>query len=129
MGDGLRIANVAGDGGGVGKPRGEAVERALVAGGEDEMEAAFGERLGDGQTEAARGSGDDSELGACGHQKPLGAFWRSRERNSLRVSCWRKTPSMAEVTAAECCFSTPRIIMQRWRASMTTPTPCGWMIS
>ncbi len=34
--------------------------------------------------------------------------------NSIRVDCRvRKTPSMAEVTALEFCFSTPRIIMQR----------------
>ena len=37
----------------------------------------------------------------------------------------RKAPSMAEVTAFEFCFSTPRISMQRWTASMTTPTPRG----
>ena len=30
---------------------------------------------------------------------------------------------MALVIAPECCFSTPRIIMQKWRASHTTPTP------
>ncbi len=40
--------------------------------------------------------------------------WRIRERNSVRVSSsLRKQPSMDEVTAEECCFSTPRIIMQR----------------
>src|SRR3989304_4494766 len=34
--------------------------------------------------------------------------------NSIRADCRvRKTPSMAEVTAFEVCFSTPRIIMQR----------------
>ena len=44
------------------------------------------------------------------------------DRNSLRVSfSWRKQPSMEDVTAAECCFSTPRIIMQRWRASIDEP--------
>jgi hypothetical protein len=31
------------------------------------MESAFRESLGDGETEAARGSGDESELGSCGH--------------------------------------------------------------
>ena len=52
--------------------------------------------------------------------------WRMSDRNSDRVSSSsRKTPSIDDVTAAECCFSTPRIIMQRWRASITTPTPCG----
>ena len=40
--------------------------------------------------------------------------WRIRERNSVRVSSsLRKQPSMDDVTAEECCFSTPRIIMQR----------------
>ena len=39
---------------------------------------------------------------------------RINDRNSVRVSCSsRKQPSIEEVTAAECCFSTPRIIMQR----------------
>ena len=32
---------------------------------------------------------------------------------------------MALVMAPECCFSTPRIIMQKWRASQITPTPSG----
>ena len=41
----------------------------------------------------------------------------------------RKIPSMALVMAPECCFSTPRIIMQKWRASQITPTPTGSMIS
>jgi len=51
---------------------------------------------------------------------------RINDRNSVRVSCSsRKQPSIDEVTAAECCFSTPRIIMHRWRASITTPTPWG----
>ena len=49
---------------------------------------------------------------------------RTSERNSSRVCLLsRKTPSIALVTAAECCFSTPRITMHRWRASMITPTP------
>ena len=37
----------------------------------------------------------------------------------------RKLPSMQEVFICECCFSTPRIIMHRWLASTTTPTPCA----
>ena len=37
----------------------------------------------------------------------------------------RKSPSIALVMVVEFCFSTPRITMQRWRASMMTPTPCG----
>jgi hypothetical protein len=40
--------------------------------------------------------------------------WRISDRNSLRVSSsLRKQPSIELVTAAECCFSTPRIIMHR----------------
>jgi hypothetical protein len=45
------------------------VERALIARSENEMKSAFGERLGDGQTEAARGSGDQREFRACGHDE------------------------------------------------------------
>src|SRR5258707_1082589 len=51
---------------------------------------------------------------------------RISDTDSPRVSSsLRKHPSIELVTAAECCFSTPRIIMQRCRASITTPTPCG----
>ena len=32
---------------------------------------------------------------------------------------------MALVTVPEYCFSTPRIIMQKWRAPQITPTPSG----
>ena len=47
-------------------------------------------------------------------------------RNSPRVrASSRKTPSIALVTATEFCFSTPRIIMHRCVASITTATPCG----
>src|SRR5438105_9815255 len=49
---------------------------------------------------------------------------RTSERNSLRgCICVVKTPRMAEVTVAECCFSTPRIIMHKCCASIMTPTP------
>ena len=46
--------------------------------------------------------------------------------NSERVR-WLslKDPRMAEVTIAEPCFCTPRIIMQKWLPSSTTATPCG----
>jgi hypothetical protein len=48
------------------------------------------------------------------------------ERNSSRVSLFvRKAPSIALVTVPECCFSTPRIIMQKCCASAMTPTPIG----
>ena len=60
---------------------------ALAAGGEDEMVAAFGEGFGDGETEAARGSGDESELGACGH----GEESSRRRRLGERVGRWRDT--------------------------------------
>src|SRR5215469_3954282 len=122
-------------------------ERLEFTAGDDEI-AAFGrERAGKGQADAAAGSGDDG--GAPGQavtrrvaftgaqlgqdQTPF-ERWRISDRNSERVSSsLRKQPSMEEVTASECCFSTPRIIMQRWRASMTTPTPWGsmtfWMVS
>ena len=33
--------------------------------------------------------------------------------------------ALALVTAAECCFSTPRITMHKCLASITTPTPSG----
>ena len=44
-------------------------------------------------------------------------------RNSSLVSLLRKAPNMEDVIVEECCFSTPRIIMHRCLASMTTPTP------
>ena len=34
-------------------------------------------------------------------------------------------PRSALVTVREFCFCTPRIIMQKWAASITTPTPVG----
>src|SRR4030042_715863 len=50
--------------------------------------------------------------------------------NSIRVDCRvRKTPRMAEGTALEFGFSPPRMIMQRWNASMTTATPWGCSVS
>ncbi len=53
-----------------------------------------------------------------------GAALPMSERNSLLVACEaRKPPSIDDVTTTEFCFSTPRIIKQRWRASTTTPTP------
>ena len=47
-------------------------------------------------------------------------------RNSLRVfSSFRKAPSIALVVATEFNFSTPRMIIQRCCASITTATPSG----
>lgn len=61
---------------------------------------------------------------------PFRYFFPIRLRNSSRVrSSLRKTPSMELVTAKACCFSTPRMAMQRWKASITTATPSGRSIS
>ena len=50
----------------------------------------------------------------------------ARRRNSSRVfASSRNDPSSALVIVFEFCFSTPRIIMQRCIASITTPTPRG----
>ena len=51
-------------------------------------------------------------------------------RNSIRVRAFsRNAPSMELVTQNEFCFSTPRIDMHRWVASMTTATPSGLIFS
>src|SRR2546429_1021058 len=49
--------------------------------------------------------------------------------NSLRVSFFSNSPQKAEVVVTEFCFCTPRIITQRWAASMTTATPSGLRVS
>ena len=55
---------------------------------------------------------------------------RSKARNSERVfSFERKTPSIELVTARVFCFSTPRIIMHKWCASMTQAAPNGFKCS
>jgi len=47
--------------------------------------------------------------------------------NDARVAGWLwKLPSTEEVVMTALAFSTPRIIMQRWRHSMTTPTPSAF---
>jgi len=60
---------------------------------------------------------------------PWGVYGRGEltsARNSSRVCLFsRKSPSMALVVVVEFCFSTPRMTMQRCRASMMTPTPAG----
>src|SRR5256885_470054 len=59
-----------------------------------------------------------------GHLRPI------RFMNSMRVlRSVRKTPSMELVTQVAFCFSTPRIAMHRWNASITTATPCGFSAS
>ena len=70
------------------------------------------------------------------HQDPgprtyVGApFAYAKYRNSSRVlGSSRKPPRSALVIVFEFCFSTPRIIMHRWNASITTPTPAGFSTS
>src|SRR5579871_2738847 len=54
----------------------------------------------------------------------------SSERNSSRATLLlRNSPSMALVTVWGRCFSTPRIIIQKWLASHLTATPRGAMAS
>src|SRR4029453_8085264 len=53
-----------------------------------------------------------------------------RFRNSDRVlASLRNAPNIALVTAREFCFSTPRIDMHRWVASVTTATPSGLILA
>ena len=99
---------------------------------------AAAERARDREPDAARRAGD--ERGAPHERRAPGldvepATARSSvpqrrpcasERNSSRVrASLRKRPRTADVTVCEFCFCTPRIIMQRWYASITTPTPRG----
>jgi len=50
----------------------------------------------------------------------------ARDRNSSRDALFlRNEPSVALVMVEERCFSTPRIIMQKWLASHNTATPRG----
>ena len=53
-------------------------------------------------------------------------LWEMSVMNSSRVR-WseRKIPVKAEVVVADSCFSTPRICMHMWLASITTATPIG----
>src|SRR5690606_20891085 len=68
---------------------------------------------GDRRTSAQEGEAD--------HFRPC-----TRRRNSSRVRpSSRKAPRSADVIVLESCFSTPRIIMQKCAASITTPTPRG----
>ena len=70
-----------------------------------------------------------SRIEIAAAQTPPVPGCRTSVRNSARVSFCRKQPTMALVTVDECCFSMPRIIMHRCRASITTPTPCGAIAS
>ena len=66
-------------------------------------------------------------------QEPALHGWRVVDAKHMRMSGYsarvrsslRNRPSRQEVTVLQFCFSTPRIIMHRWEASMTTPTPIG----
>src|SRR5258706_10288378 len=95
------------------------------------MRAGGAQLVGDGEPDAARRTGDHRQLPdqASGgelrrHGKPAPPC--TSRRNSSRVlASSRNAPRSALVTVLEFCFSTPRIIMQRWYASITTPTPSG----
>src|SRR5512137_590019 len=84
-------------------------------------------RMADGEDRpcaAVRGLVHGPGVVACSAGDHTGAGLLMRDRNSSLVAGFvRKTPSTDEVTNMEFCFSTPRIIMQRWRASIITPTP------
>src|ERR1700710_2730374 len=50
-------------------------------------------------------------------------------KNSVRVFSFKNSPVKADVVVTEFCFCTPRILIQRWRHSITTPTPHGLRVS
>src|SRR5437899_9323597 len=95
--------------------------------GQRHRRALGGERERDRAPDATAGAGDDGDLAFQRFHS-----WSPRpllmsSMNSARVSGRsRNAPSMAEVTALEFCFSTPRTSMQVWIASITTATPRGW---
>src|SRR5262249_3270092 len=85
----------------------------------DHQRVAFARKnSGHSQTDAARSAGDECNSGgnatAGGHYSEFPFPLRISARNSSRVfSEARKVPSMCDVTAEECCFSTPRIMTHR----------------
>src|SRR5262249_20644333 len=101
-------------------------------GGEGHRGARPRKREGDGASDPAPRARDDGDLAG---ERPGGQMTSPlrdliSSMNSARVSALsRKAPSIADVTALEFCFSTPRISMQRWMASTTTATPRGWRTS
>ena len=110
-GDGCRVGDIAAQirtpvGGGVGQRAREP----------HDVGARAVQGLGHGEADAPRGSTDDGDLpGKRGvaHSEPRPLY--TRRRNSSRVlASWRRAPRSALVTVLEFCFSTPRIIMQRW---------------
>src|SRR6185503_8540072 len=79
------------------------------------------ERARDGEEHRRAEHVEDLERGA-----EETSHHRTKSRNSARVrASLRNVPRSELVTALEFCFSTPRIIMQRCCASITTPTPRG----
>src|SRR5204863_5542657 len=116
--------------------------RALDVGGFRDVTGDIGTALGRGVRQAARHTHDMHPRGSerIGDREPdpPGGARHERDlhseklppctslRNSSRVlASSRNAPRSALVTVFEFCFSTPRIIMQRWYASITTPTPSG----
>src|SRR3989442_3247748 len=74
------------------------------------------QRIGDCAPDAARGAGDEGELpaeGSLAHSRPRPPCTSLRNSSRVLASCSR-APRRALVTVLEFCFSTPRIIMQRW---------------
>ena len=67
---------------------------------------------------------DDFVVGNMPHAANL-FHERTSWRNSSRSSARSKSPHCAVVTVREHCFSTPRICMHMWCASIITITPRG----
>src|SRR5439155_7634047 len=84
----------------------------------------------DGEPDSPRRARDQRNLpserrAAPAHSRPRPPC--TSRRNSSRVfASSSSAPRSALVTVLEFCFSTPRIIMHRWYASITTPTPRGY---
>src|SRR5438093_1510385 len=101
---------------------------------EHDTRAFRGEREGDRPADPPPRARDERDL-PLERAPRVRQIWSPRpdlisSMNSARVSGRsRKAPSIADVTALEFCFSTPRMSMQRWIASMTTATPRGWSAS
>src|SRR2546422_32612 len=101
---------------------------------EHDTRALRGERQGDRPADPPPRARDERDL-PLERAPRVRQIWSPRpdlisSMNSARVSGRsRKAPSIADVTALEFCFSTPRMSMQRWIASMTTATPRGWSAS
>ena len=96
---------------------GLAVRRAVGEGTReaDHVGAGGAHGVGHRQPDAAGGAGDkrDLSLERSAQGSPLPP-WTSRRNSSRVLASSRKAPRSALVTVLEFCFSTPRIIMQRW---------------